>query len=249
MFLQLLTKNKLILVACLCFIGTFFIIEADAQRRRAASGGNRAAIVVDERLAVLRDAPSLNARVLQRLGRGRSVTILASKRGTDGITFHRVAVSRRTRGWLQSDAVVTPNRVGDDERLLRLARGSVDFDRLARASLMNEMFPRSPLRVQALMLIGEEAEKSATKLSREARRRLDEKEMTAGGAPRASYFLNYNGLDRYSRLGIAFIYDEAAKAFRYDGATWRELARRYPNSTEAETARAKLKTLSSGVSQ
>ena len=61
--------------------------------------------------------------------------------------------------------------------------------------------------------------------------------MIAGGAPKISYFLNYNGLDRYNRQGIAFLFDEQAKRFRYDGEGWRELVHRYPKSAEAIEAR------------
>jgi hypothetical protein len=67
--------------------------------------------------------------------------------------------------------------------------------------------------------------------------------MTAGGAPVHSYFLNYNGIDRYRRQGVVFTFDSAAKQFHYDGAAWREIVRRYPQSPEAEQARARLNGL------
>ena len=94
------------------------------------------------------------------------------------------------------------------------------------------------------MLYGEEAEKVAGKLSRDANRRLDEKEMAANGAPVFSYFLNYNGLDRYRRQGIVFTFDRATKQFHYDGASWREIVRRFPHSPEAAEARKRLDALS-----
>ncbi len=93
------------------------------------------------------------------------------------------------------------------------------------------------------MIYGDAAEEAAIKLSREAGRRLDEREMTAGGAPAFTYFMNYNGLDRYNRHGIAFVFDRAAKQFHYDGASWREIARRYPRSAEATQARQRLAKL------
>ncbi|HEX8422135.1 MAG TPA: hypothetical protein VF634_01925, partial [Pyrinomonadaceae bacterium] len=157
---------------------------------------------MDERLSALRDAPELSARLLQRMSRGRMVAITSTKRSPDGLTFYRVIVTRRTRGWLQSEAVVSPARAGDDERLLRLIRGSKDFDRIVRARIFLDMFPRSSLRPAVLMLYAEAAEDAAGRLSREAVRRLDEGEMAANGAPLFSYFLNYNGLDRYNRQGI-----------------------------------------------
>ena len=219
--------------------------SAQAQRRRAVPLGNRSALVVDERLAVLRDGPDLSARLLQRMSRGRVVLVLGAKRSGDGLTFYRVAVTRRTGGWLQSDAVVSPARA-DDERLLRLVRGSEDFDRIVRARIFLDLFPRSPMRPEVLMIYGEAAEAAATKLSREAARRLDEREMTAGGAPVFSYFLNYNGLDRYRRRGIVFTFNRATKQFHYDGESWREIVRRYPRSPEAREARKRLDALPAG---
>ena len=218
--------------------------DTGAQQRRGAPGGGQRAVVVDERLAALRDEPEFSARLLQRMSRGRMVAIMGAKRTPGGVTFYRVAVTRRTRGWLQSEAVVSPTRDGDDERLLRLIRGSEDFDRIVRARIFLELFVRSPLRPAVLMLYAEAAEEAARKLSREAGRRLDEREIRAGGAPLFSYFLNYNGLDRYNRQGISFTYDPATKQFHYNGASWREILRRYPRSPEAVEARKRLDSLS-----
>jgi hypothetical protein len=214
------------------------------QRRRVPEGGQRA-VVVDERLAVLLDAPDLSATLLQRMSRGRMVAIRASKRTADGVTFYRVGVTRRTGGWVQSEAVVSTLRKSDDERLLRLIQNSEEFDRIVRARIFLDMFQRSPLRPAVLMLYGEAAERAAGRLSRDAARRLDEKEMAAGGAPVFSYFLNYNGLDRYRRQGITFVFDRATRQFHYDGASWREIIRRYPRSPEAEEARQRLESLPS----
>jgi hypothetical protein len=49
-----------------------------------------------------------------------------------------------------------------------------------------------------------------------------------------------HGLDRYRRQGIVFDFDAAARRFRYDGAAFREILRRYPRSPEASEARARL---------
>lgn len=171
------------------------------------------------------------------------ITILGTRRAPEGVMFYRVAVTRRTRGWVQSEAVVSPARAADDERLLRLVRASDDFDRIGRARIFLDMFPKSPLRPTVLMIYGEAAEEAASKLSRDAGRRLDEREMTAGGAPAFTYFMNYNGLDRYNRHGITFIFDRATKQFHYDGESWREIVRRYPRSAEAEQARKRLESL------
>jgi hypothetical protein len=200
-------------------------------------------VVVDERLAALRDAPQLTANLVQRLGRGRAVSIVGARRGGDGLNFYRVAVTRRTRGWLPAEAVASPARAGDDEKLLSLIRGSEEFDRIARARIFLDNFPRSPLRPVVLLLYGDEAAEVAAKLSRDAVRRLDEREMAAGGAPLESYFLNFNELDRYNKQGVTFIFERAAKRFRYDGASWREILRRYPRSPEATEARRRLDAL------
>lgn len=211
---------------------------AKGKRRRPA-GGNTA-VVVDERLSALRDAPDVSANLLQRLGRGRYVSVTGERRARDGVTFLRVAVTSRTSGWIQSDALIRLSRAGEDARLLRLIKGSDDFDRLARARIFLEAFPRSPLRPAVLLLFGDAAEDAAARLTREASRRLDPREMEAGGAPPSTYFLNYNGLDRYRRQGVVFNFDPAAKHFRYDGAAFREILRRHPHSPEAAEARTRL---------
>lgn len=217
-------------------------LSTRAQGKRAHGFGARA-VVVDERLAVLRDEAGLDARLLRRLSRGRMVSIISTKRTPDGLTFHRVAVTRRTRGWLQAEAIVSPARRGDDERFLRLIKASKDFDRITRASIFVEMFPRSALRPEVLMLLGDAAAEAAPKLSRDARRRLDEAEMKATGAPIYSYFMNYSGLDRLNRLGVKYTFDGATQQFRYDGAGWREILRRHPRSPLATAARQRLATV------
>lgn len=229
-----------VLAACVLALDAQALAQ---QQRRAANPGGQRAVVVDERLAALRETPELTSRLLQRMRRGRKVSIVGSRRAADDITFYRVMLTKRTGGWVQSEAVFSPARKEDDERLLRLIRGSEDFDRLARAYIFLELFPRSPLRPAVLMLYAEAAEEAAVRLSRDAARRLDAHEMQAGGAPDYSYFLNYNGLDRYNRQGVSFMFDRAARKFHYDGAAWREIVRRYPQSTEAEGARKRLDEL------
>ena len=212
------------------------------QKRRVPPGG-RLAVVIDERLAALRSAPDLSGKLVSRLSRGRLVAIRNASRSRDGLIFFHVAVTRRTRGWIQAEALIAPWRADDDDRSLRLVRSSEEFDRIARGRLFLDAFPTSPLRPQALLLFGDAAEAAAEKLSREAARRLDENEMAAGGAPEFSYFLNYNGLDRYNRQAVRFTFDRSTKRFHYDGAVWRELLRRYPRTPEAAEARARLKAL------
>ena len=140
------------------------------------------AIVIDERLAVLRVSPSLYARRVQRMCGGREVFISESK-DADGVTFYRVNVSPTNTGWVQADAIVGTFRRGDDQRLARLIQASDDFDRIERASIFLEMFPKSPFRPPILLLFGDLIEEEAMRLSRRATRSLDRVEMAASGAP------------------------------------------------------------------
>ncbi|HEX8722561.1 MAG TPA: hypothetical protein VF736_18235, partial [Pyrinomonadaceae bacterium] len=238
-FPNVLSSRTLRAYAAALALACFAHAAAEAKAGRKTAAGARAAVVVDERLAALRDAPRLTANLVRRLGRGRVVRLTGASAARDGVTFLRVAVTRRTSGWLQADAVVRPAVAGEDARLLRLARASEDFERLARARILLDAFPRSALRPAALLLYGDAAEEAAARLSREAARRLDARELEAGGAPPASYFLNYSGLDRWRRQGVVFTFDAAAKRFRYDGAAWREILRRHPQSPEAAEARAR----------
>jgi hypothetical protein len=226
-------SRQLLLILSLLFLTTQLQV-AHAQRLGVRS---RAAIVVDERLAVLRNAPDISALLVRRLSRGRRVTIVGGERSRNGIVFHRVAVTRRTRGWIQREALVRPGDKGEDERLLRLIEASRDFDRLVRAGIFLEAFPRSSLRPKVLLILGDEASKAAHKLSQEATRRLDREEMKATGASLRSYYLNYSGLDRYRRQGIGFTFDEETRQLHYDGAAWQELIRRYGASPEAAAVR------------
>ena len=211
--------------------------SASAQRR---APGRRSAIVVDERLSVLRATPDLSGKLLRRIGRGRVLSVTGQNRSRDGVLFYSVKVTRRTRGWLQKEAVIWPRRPGEDARLLRLIKASEDFDRVARARIFLDAFPHSPLRPTVLLLFGDAAEQGAAKLSNDAARRLNAGEMQASGAPLFTYSLNYNGLDRYNRQGIRFSFDREQGKFHYDGAAWREIVRHYPRSLEAAQARTRL---------
>ncbi|HXI26546.1 MAG TPA: hypothetical protein VNG71_22020 [Pyrinomonadaceae bacterium] len=217
-------------------------VSVVAQKKRIPPGG-RIAVVVDARLAALRGNPSLNASLVRRLGRGSFVSIRGSQRTGDGILFHRVAVSSRTSGWIQSDAVVAGWRANDDDRLLRLIAGPDEFERLARSRIFLDTFPHSPLRPTVLLLYSQAAEEAAEQLTRSAQRQFTRNEIPENGAPLFSYFLNYNGLDRYNRQGARFVFAESTKSFHYEGAALREILRRYPQSKEALEARAMLEKL------
>src|SRR5215217_127105 len=203
------------LTLCLLFI--LFLQLTGFAQKKPPSGG-QLGIVVDERLAALRATPQLNGKLVLRLGRGRLVAVRSFKTSADGITFVLVNVSSRTHGWVQRDAVVSPSRLGDDRRLLTLIQRSTGFDRIARARIFLDHFPRSPLRPEVLLLLGDTAEGLAEKLSLDASRRLKDE---LGDAPEFSYYLNFTGLDRLNRQHVGFVFDKNTKRFHYDGAAFR----------------------------
>jgi hypothetical protein len=136
--------------------------------------------------------------------------------------------------------VVSPSRIGDDQRLLSLIKSSADFDRIVRARIFLTNFWKSPLCSEVLLILGDAAEQAAEKLSRDASRRINE----STSAPEFSYFLNYTGLDRYNRQGVGFVFDQKSRHLRYDGTAWRDILRRFPRSTQAFEARKRLSELS-----
>ncbi|HEY5885066.1 MAG TPA: hypothetical protein VIT88_10290 [Pyrinomonadaceae bacterium] len=232
-------KIPYVLKAFLLFLSVFLVVSDVVARKRLPTGG-RVAIVVDERLSALRTTPELTGTLVRRVNRGGLVAITGAKTSRDGVVFYRVSVSRRINGWMQRDAVVSSLRAGDDARLLKLIKASEDFDVIVRARIFLDYFRTSRLRPEVLMIYSVTAEDIAARLSQDARRRLDENEMLAGGAPFFSYFLNYSGLDRYNRQGVNFVFDHREKRFHYDGEGWRELVHRYPDSPQAAEARKRL---------
>jgi hypothetical protein len=223
----------------LCLLLFIFNPFTTLAQRKPPSGG-RLAIVVDERLAALRATPQLNGKLVRRLGRGRMVAITSIKMSSDGIAFFLVNVTSRTHGWIQREAVVSPSRAGDDRPLFRLIEHSEGFDRISRARIFLDNFPRSPLRPDVLLLLGNTAEEIAARLSKDASRRIGE---NAGEAPEFSYYLNHSGLDRYNRQRVGFVFDKSSKRFHYDGAAWRELLRRYPKTPQAVEAKKYLEAI------
>jgi hypothetical protein len=244
-------KRSLLLVYLIFSIFTF---TAEAQKKRPSlipnkknvtetpRAGANTAIVIDERLAVLRTEPSLHARPFQRMRSGRLVSITGSKQA-DGVTFYRVSVPPNNYGWVQSEAVFGKFRQGEDERLARLVEASEGFEKIERAALFLENFPASPLRPAILLLAGDVIEDAAAKMSRDAARRLDRREMTATGAPLHSFYLNFVSLDRYRKLGINFVFNSNTKTFHYDGVAWREIVLKFPKSSERLEAQKRLDSL------
>jgi hypothetical protein len=232
-----MNPHKLTLQAFLLLISVFAFGEISFSKGATSV---RRGIVVDERLAALRRTPQLNGLLVRRLSRGRKIAIRGSKTTPDGIVFLLVNVTSRTRGWIQREAVASPAHAGDDRRLLDLIKASHGFDQLVRARIFLDHFPRSPLRPRVLLLLGNAAQSEAAKLSRDAAKRLNG---LTNNTPDFTYFLNYSGLDRYNRQRVTFIFHRPTKRFHYNGASWRELIRRHPNTPEALEARQHLAQL------
>jgi hypothetical protein len=207
--------------------------------------------VVEEKLAVIRADPDLYSAPLQRLTRGRVVSIIRST-VKDGIMFYLVTASvsgTEKQGWLQAEAVTTTIRKGDDERLVKLIQASKDFPQIERTIIFLETFPDSAFRPAILLLQGDLLEDIAEKLSLDANKRLDKAEMAATGAPLQTFFLNYNGLDRYRKLGIVFLFNSNTKYFHYGGEYWKEILQRFPKSNEAAEAKKRLESLQEKMAQ
>ena len=240
--------KRLLVLLCLLV----FTSGVEAQKRRPSKfkktvaaqiprNASNTAVVIDERLAVLRVEPSFYARSLQRMRRGRIVTISGLKEA-DGVTFYRINAAPNY-GWVQAEAIAGKFRRGDDARLAKLVQSSDGFEQIDRAQIFLETFNDSPLRPAILLLMGDLMEETSLKLSTEATKRLDRREMAASGAPLHSFYLNYVSLDRYKRLGINFLFNPNAKLFHYDGANWREIIKKSPQSNEAAEARKRLDSL------
>jgi hypothetical protein len=208
------------------------------------------AFIVDGRLAALRRAPDMKAEVVRRLRIGRPVYIIESKsaRG-DQPKFYRVAVTRRTRGWLHVGAVVLAGRAGEDGRLWKLIESAESFDRLMLCRFFIENFPRSSLMPRVLLAIGQEAERAATSLNRSADRRLKNLSPEATAFGLRDYYLSDTGLDRYSRLQIHFDFVESHSEYVYDGQAYQQILKRFPKSEEAVVAKKQLEVKQQRLAQ
>ena len=237
------------------FVFLAFASTAEAQKRRVpprkfnnpiaaqpAREKSSAAVVVDERLAVLRSESSLFSKSVLRMQHGRKISVLGSKEA-DGVTFYRITAPPNNFGWVQADAVAGRFRRGDDARLAKLVQASDGFEQIERAEIFLETFTDSPLRPAILLLLGDLMEEAALKLSNDATRRFDRREMAASGAPLHSFYLNYVSLDRYRKLGINFVFNSNTKLLHYDGASWREIVNKLPKSNEAAEAQKRLDSL------
>ncbi len=228
-------------------------ISSSAQRRPTTAASikraaaikpvevGQTAVVVDVTLSVLRDRPSLYGQTVMRDGRGRKVQILGSAEA-DGVKFYRVAAPSNF-GWIQADAVFGKFRPGDEERLARMVQAADGFDQLEIAVEFFMLYPTSKFRPSTLLLYGDLIEVAAAKLSKDASSRLKRPEMAASAAPIHSYYLNFNMLDRYRKLGIVFVFNTATRQYHYDGASWAEILNKFPTSAEAAEAKKRIDSL------
>ena len=214
-------------------------VKPKAVQRAEISG---IAVVVDSRLAILRKQPSLYSDSVQRMRTGRLLSVSA-KKDVDGITFYRVTVPPRNYGWVQAEAIIRKNNEEDEQRLFRLIQAAKGFEQFERGAVFLDHFPNPKLRPVILLLLGDLAEETTLKLSRDAARQFDRNEIVASGAPLHSFYLSYSSLDRYRKLGINFWFNSSVKRFHYDGSNWRELTKKYPQSPEAVEAQKRLDQL------
>lgn len=202
----------------------------------------QSAVVVDENLSVLRKSPSLFAESVHRMSRGRKVHIQAVQEA-DGVKFYKVTVPPTNFGWVQADAVAGKFKNGDEERLASLVQSYEGFERIETASYFFEIFPDSKLKPALLLLFGDTLEELGAQLSKQAGTRITRKEMAASGAPIHSFFLNFNMLDRYRKLGIIFLFNPTTRLYHYEGASWKEIITKFPSSPEASEAQKRLDSL------
>ena len=244
-------------VAQVSIMGFLFVLlivsnsaaQVTQQARGAATGSTSTApgwspypkaFIIDDRLSALRREPKLQSEVIRRIRLAQRVFIVGinKPKGTEPL-FYRVAVTRRTRGWIHASAVATPGRRGEDQRLMSLIAQTTDgIDKITLCRIVIERFPQSRFVPSAMLLLGEEAERAADTLSQRTRRRLAE--IRGAEASLRDYYLNDAGLDRYSRLGIVFDFDETTGQFAYNGKAYRDILRRFPHVEEAKLARQRL---------
>jgi hypothetical protein len=199
------------------------------------------AFVVDDRLSALRREPGLQSEVIHRLRLGRPVYIITFSKPKAEARFCRVAVTRRTRGWILESALAAPGKTGEDRRIMKLIEGTKDgVDRISLCRLLIERFGQSPLVPRALLLMGEEADRAAQALTQRARKRLADASEENWNAKARDYFLNDVGLDRYSKLHVVFDFNEVTSEYVYDGRAYVEVVRRFPSHEEAGLARQRI---------
>lgn len=205
------------------------------------------AFVLDDRLSALRLKPDLQGEVIRRLRLGHAVYIVGTSKSVAGEPrFCRVAVTRRTRGWIHESALAVPGRAGEDQRILTFIEATEGTDRIILCRLLSQSFSHSRLLPRSMLLLGEEAERIARTLGQRTRRRLAD--VRGAVADPRDYYLSDAGLDRYSKLGVVFDFNESTAEFVYDGKAYRDLVKRFPKSEEAALALERLQAINKKTS-
>ena len=197
----------------------------------------RKAYIIDDRLSVLRREPRLKAELIQRMHLGRTVYVIGDRSLPGEPPFYRVAISRRTRGWVHQSAIAVAGRLGEDQRIWNLIQNDRDLDRITLCRLLVEQYPRSPLAPAALLLIGDEADRAARTLTRRAKRRLADLD---DASSLRDYYLSDPALDRLNRVGVKFNFDASRGELVYDKQAYYQLIARFPRTKEAEQSQKRL---------
>lgn len=216
-------------------------VSASLKSKKIAVKGNKA-VVIDERLSVLREEPSLYANPVRRLETGMSVVVFEERTG-DGVLFYKAADPTAVTGWIQSEAIAATFRKNDDQRLARLILGSTGYPQVQRSAIFLDLYPDSNIRPTILLLYGDLIEEQAAEISARAAETLNRREMAAASAPLHSFYLNFGDLDKYRRLGIRFLFNANTAVLHYNGDSWFEITRRFPESAESIEARSRINAL------
>lgn len=227
----------LTIIILLCFFS--FPIYATEKEPWNQDGKFRPAIVVDTGLSALRKSPNIASTVLRRLRTGRKIFIISTTKSQDGIKYYFIALTRRTRGFIEASAIINPSQQGEDARLMRLIENAEGTDKIILAQALLKLFPKSSFCADALLAEGETADQIAKELSRRVSKnaiaKLDPE------LDQERYLLNYSGLDKYNRLGINFQVEE--KVYSYDGTAYKKVLSHYPKSQAALVVKEKLQLL------
>ncbi len=236
-------RKILFIIALICF----FSLPIQAKEPWNLDGHFRRAIVVDNGLSALRKAPSLTSTCLKRLKMGRVLYVISTYKNQNGIKYYFVAVTRRTRGFIDADALVSPSQKADDQHLVQLIDRAEGTDKIMLSEILIKYFPSSEFCPIALLAEASASEKIASELSHRISRHLPQQLNTKVELER--YLLNYSGLDKYSRLGIHFIFDKEKQSYFYDGKAYKRILTQYKKSQAAMIAKEKLEELSSLTSK
>jgi hypothetical protein len=196
------------------------------------------AVIVDERLSVLRRSPGFDGAYISRLSHGKIIIPLDETR-VDDIVFAKIRTTTGQLGWIQRDSFVKSGVKGEDERLLRLISVGTQFDRIARVRIFYELFRNSRNMPAVLLAGGDLAEAAAQKLTSDAKKKFAD-EPQAGLPPLWTLYSNFAGLSRFRKLGVQIFLNRSDLSFHYDGHWWKEILRRFPDSPEAREAAKRL---------